>query len=123
MVKSKTKIQRQVKKKTNLALVETINLSKKNEAWLEISSVLSGTRKNKISLNLGEIDKKSEQSKIVVIPGKILSAGEINSKIKIVAFSFSEQAKEKILKSGGTFNTILEEIKLNPEGKGIKILK
>ena len=123
MVKSKTKIQKQSKKKTNLYLVDTINTAKKNEKWLSVASSLTGTRKNKISINLGEVEKRSENSKIIVVPGKILSSGELTKKIKIVALGISSKAKEKILKSGGTFTTILEEIKLNPEGKGIKILK
>ncbi len=122
-MKSKTKIQKQAKRKTNLNLIKTILEAKKNKAWLEVAGILAGPRKNKKNLNIGEIEKRAENSKIVVIPGKVLSSGEINKKVKIVALNFSEKAKEKILKAGSTISTILEEIKINPEGKGIKILK
>jgi large subunit ribosomal protein L18e len=123
MVKSKTKIQKQTLKKTNLNLVDTINSSKKYDAWLSVARTLSGTRRNKVGLNLKEIEKRSEESKIVVIPGKVLASGEIKKKLKIVALDFSKQTKEKILNAGATYSTILEEIKLNPEGKDIQILK
>jgi large subunit ribosomal protein L18e len=123
MVKSKTKIQKQTLKKTNLNLVDTINSSKKYDAWLSVARTLSGTRRNKVGLNLKEIEKRSEESKIVVIPGKVLASGEIKKKLKIVALDFSKQTKEKILNAGATYSTILEEIKLNPEGTDIQILK
>jgi len=64
------------------------------------------------------IRKATIENKIV--PGKVLGQGELKNKVKIVALSFSEKAKEK-LKSKETL-TIIEEIKKNPEGKDIQIL-
>jgi ribosomal protein L18E len=49
--------------------------------------------------------------------------GELTKKIKIVAVNASESAIEKINNAKSTFSTILEEIKLNPTAKGVKILK
>ncbi|MFH1326775.1 MAG: uL15 family ribosomal protein [archaeon] len=114
-MKSKTKIEKQTKKKHNPELVETIRLAKKSKAWLKVASILSSSRKNKIQINLNEIKED------VVVPGKVLSQGEIG-KTKVVAFSFSEKAKEKIVKAGGKTINILDEIKSNPEMKGLKIL-
>jgi len=116
MTKSKTKIEKQTKRKANPELVKTIRLLKKQKAWFEIASILSGSRRNKTSINLDRIKED------VIVAGKVLSQGEIE-KHKVVAFSFSEKAKEKIIKAGGKALTILEELKLNPEMKGLKILK
>jgi len=118
-MKSKTKIEKQTKKKTNSFLVETIRLCKKKEKWKKIAEVLSGSRKNRRQINLDKISKEKED---VVIPGKVLSQGTITKK-KIVALSFSKNAKEKITQAGGKALSILEEIKLNPEMKNLKILK
>jgi len=74
-------------------------------------------------LNLEELGKKIKDEKIVVVPGKILSQGEFDKKIKVVALNFSDKAKEKLKKSGLEISTILEEVKKNPEAKGVKILK
>jgi large subunit ribosomal protein L18e len=123
MVKSKTLISKQLEKKTNSELAETIFLAKKNPAWLEMASILSGPRRKRTSLNLKEIGENADNSKIILIPGKVLSQGEIGKKIKVVALNFSEMAKEKLLKAGCEVKTILEEIKSNPEFKDIKILK
>ena len=121
-MKTKSKIEKQLQRKTNPQLVETIIACKKNKEWIKIAGILSGSRKKRINPNLEEINRKIKDEKIVVVPGKILSQGELDKKIKIVALDFSEKAKEKIDKSGSEALTILEEIKKNPEAKGVKIL-
>jgi len=122
-MKSKTLIEKQLKRKTNPELVETIIAAKKAKAWREIAGLISTPRKRHASMNISEIDKKAKQGDIIIIPGKVLSQGEINKKIKIAALNFSEKAREKIIKAGGEAINILQEIKSNPEAKGIKILK
>ena len=122
-MKTKSKIEKQLQRKTNSVLVETIIACKKNKNWIKVAEILSGPRKNRINLNLEELNKKVKDEKIVVVAGKILSQGELDKKIKIVALGFSERAKEKISKSGSEALTILEEIKKNPEAKGVKILQ
>ena len=123
MVKSKTKIEKQPQRKDSVELVKTITAAKKNKSWVKIAEILSGPRKNRTNLNLEEIDKKVEGDDAVVIPGKVLSQGSINKKIKIVALNFSGKAKEKLLKAGCEISSMIEEIKKNPDGKGIKILE
>mgnify|MGYP001606163019 CR=1 FL=1 len=116
MIKSKTKIAKQIEKKFNRELVETVILAKKHQAWLEVASALSTPKRKRIEANLSELKED------MVIPGKVLSQGE-TGKHKIVAFAFSEKAKEKIVKAGGKAINILDEIKSNPEMKGLKIYK
>lgn len=122
-MKSKTLIEKQLKRKNNPELVQTIILAKKSEAWNEIASILSSSRKNRLNLNLDEISEKTKEGENLVIPGKVLSQGNIDKKIKIAALSYSERAREKLLKNGCKVSSILDEIKSNPSGKGIKILK
>lgn len=121
-MKSKTKIDMQLRNKTNPTLVETIMAAKKNDAWVEVGGKLSTSRKNRKSVNLKEINEQSKEGETIIIPGKVLSMGELNKKIKIAALDFSENAKEKIAESGSKVLPILEEIKNNPEAKGIRIL-
>ncbi len=121
-MKSKTKISKQLKRKTSGELAETIILSKKNDAWKSVAGLLSGPRSRRIVFNLDEINKTAKQGETIVIPGKILSQGELDKKIKLVALAFSEKSKDKILRSKGEISNILDEIKNNPNGKGIRIL-
>lgn len=122
-MKSKTKINEQLKRKRNPDLVDTIISSKKNDKWLRISDILASPRKNKIEKNLDVINRDSSEGEIVIVPGKVLAMGELNKKIKIAAFGFSKNAREKILNSGSKILTIDEEIKSNPDAKGVKILE
>lgn len=120
-MKSKTKVENQLERKTNPELVETIILAKKNPKWIEVAAILAGPRKKRKNVNLKELEKIS--SEIVVICGKVLSEGEISKKMKVVALNFSEKAKEKLKKAGCEVRTIMEEIEKNKEAKGVKILK
>ena len=122
-MKSKTKISRQLQKKSNSKLIETILSAKKKEKWLEVAGAISSPRRKRINLNLNEINNQTKEKDKVLVPGKVLSQGEINKKIKIIALGFSEKAKEKLSKSGCEFSNILTEIKSNPSAEGIKILR
>ena len=122
-MKSKSLIEKQLQKKNNKELVETIIAGKKNKGWLEVAMVLAGPRRNRANVNLEKINKEAQEGETIVVLGKVLSQGEIEKKIKIVALSFSEKAKEKLLNAKCEVSSILEEIKKNPTSKNIKILK
>jgi len=59
----------------------------------------------------------------VLVAGKILSAGDLSGAKKIVAWSVSEKALEKIKNAKGTFVSIVDEMEKNPELNGFDILK
>jgi large subunit ribosomal protein L18e len=122
-MKTKTQIEKQLKRKKNTELVETIIAAKKNKAWLEVAGVLSGPRRNRININLEEIDKEAKEGETIIVSGKVLSQGEITKKVKIASLNFSEKAKEKLLNAKCELSNILDEIKKNPQAKNIKVLK
>lgn len=123
MAKSKTLIEKQMQRKHNQELVKTIIATKKNAKWFKVAELISSPRQRKISINLEKINKETKEGDIIVIPGKVLSQGEINKKIKVIALNFSEKAKEKLLKAKCEVSTILKETKKNPKAKGIKIIQ
>lgn len=122
-MKSKTKISKQTEKKSNTELINTINSAKKQEAWIAVAGMLSTPKRKRICMNLDDIDEQSKEGEAILIPGKVLSQGELTKKVKIIALNFSDKAKEKLLSSKCQISYIHEEIKSNPSGKGIKILK
>ncbi len=122
-MKTKTKIETQLRKKTNQEVVETIIKSKKSKNWFEVAKVISGPRRKRVVMNLEEINKIVKEGEHVLIPGKVLSKGNLDKKIKIVASDISEVAKEKLEKAKISYSNILDEIKKNPEAKGLRILK
>jgi large subunit ribosomal protein L18e len=120
---SKTKISKRTENKRNPDLVETVNLCKKNESWIKICQSLLVPKRKRINMNLEKINKESKEGDIVVVPGKVLSQGEISKKIKIVALKYSENAEEKLSKAKIDYSYITDEIKKNPKATGVKILK
>lgn len=116
---SKTEISNRVKKKTNPELVETIELAKKNN-HLELAKKLLRHRKNQIKINIGELNEINEDK--IIVPGKILGSGNVKKKISVYALGFSEEAKEKLKKSGCEFKTIKQEIEKNPKLNGVKVI-
>jgi len=122
-MKSNTKISKQLEKKRNPELVETILAAKKNNSWKRVSEILSGPRKDHIEMNLDAISRQAKEGETLAVPGKVLSVGNIDKKVNVVALGFSRSAEEKILKTGGKVSSILEEIKKNPDAKNIRVLE
>ncbi len=120
---SKTRIKLRNKRKTNPVLVETVQLALKNEAWSKIASILSGPTRNYSAKNLFEIENESKAGDTIIIPGKILSKGELTKKLKLCSLSISVEAKEKLKHSKSEFVYLLDEIKKNPKAEGIKIIR
>jgi large subunit ribosomal protein L18e len=123
MAMSQTRIKTHLKSKTNPELVQTINMARKESAWLMISRILAGSTRNHSSVNLNQIQRNSEEGKTVVIPGKVLGNGDLTKKVKVVALSFSSSAEIKLKKLKVDYSTIAEEIKKNPKAKEVQIIK
>jgi large subunit ribosomal protein L18e len=120
---SRSKIKTRSRKKNSPELQKTIALSLKNPAWQPVSAILSGPTRSFSAVSLSEIDSNTEIGDTVLIPGKVLSSGEISKKVRIVALSFSEKAEKKAKSAKAETVSILEEIKKNSKFEGIKILR
>jgi large subunit ribosomal protein L18e len=73
----------------------------KQSIWDVASSKIEGARQNRSLVNVGEISRNTKDGGKVLVAGKVLGAGEIDHKVTVGAYSFSEGAKSKITKSGG----------------------
>jgi len=116
---SKTKIEKRLQQKTNPELVGAIIELKKTNP--EIAKILAFPKKKWVALSLEQINKNTKEGDKVLVPGKVLSSGSLDKKIKLVAWNISEKAAEKI-KSKVDFVTIQEEIKKNPKLNDLKLL-
>ena len=107
-----------MQKKMDSSLVKTIIKLKKTNP--EVAKELARPKRRWPAVNLKDIDMIKGD---VLVAGKVLSAGELSAPKKIVAWSVSEKALEKIKDSKATFVLIGEEIKKNPELNGFDILR
>ncbi|MFT4344029.1 MAG: 50S ribosomal protein L18e [Candidatus Woesearchaeota archaeon] len=95
---------------------------KKAPIWKRIASDLSKPTRQRRVVNLSRIDRYTGDNDIVIVPGKVLSSGELTHKVHVAAFTFSNQAKEKIAKAQGSAVSIAELLQKNPDGKKVKII-
>ena len=95
-----------------------------NEApvWRDIALRLEGPARNWAEVNVGKVNRYAGENETVVIPGKLLGAGEIEKKVIVAAYRSSGQAKEKIEKAGGKSISIEELVAKNPKGSRVRIM-
>jgi large subunit ribosomal protein L18e len=114
--------------KTNPEIIELIkelkkaSIENKVNVWKAIAEKLESPRRNWSEVNLSKLSRYIPENAVVVVPGKVLASGQLDKKLTIAAFSFSEQAKKKIAKAKGEILSIRELISKNPKGSNIKII-
>ena len=115
--------------KTNPNLVELINKlyeqSRKEDAaiWKDVAQRLERSNRRTAEVNLSDIARNAEAGETILVPGKVLSNGNLEEKVNVVAFKFSAQAQEKIESAGGECISIDEIIESNPKGSNIRIME
>lgn len=109
---------------TNLLLRSAIDIFKKEQAeiWQDVAEKLSKPTRSRVEVNISRINRNSNDGETIVVPGIVLSAGNLTKKINVAAWRFSEDAKEKIHEAGGKTLTIEQLKKENPKGTGIKLM-
>jgi len=90
--------------------------------WKVIAEKLYNPRRRKVEVNLADIERNTDKGETVLVPGAVLSSGNLTKSLNVAAWKFSPTAEEKIKKAGGKTLTIEELLKENPKGTGVKIL-
>ena len=106
-------------------LIENIRqkyIELKAPIWRSVIEKLEKPRRQKVVVNLSKIERYAKDGETVLVPGKVLSSGNLTKKVRVAAWQFSKQAEEKIRKSGGEVISIEELIEENPKGSNVKIL-
>ena len=115
--------------KTNPNLIELINKlyeqSRKEDAviWKTVAQKLERSNRRTAEVNLSDISRHAKAGETVLVPGKVLSNGDLKDKVDVVAFNFSAKAQEKIESAGGECISIEEIMESNPKGSNIRIME
>ena len=120
---SRTKLKLRVHKKTNPKLAAAIFLALKTPAWNKYAKLFSQSTRKHSSVNLEEIDRQTSMGDTVLVPGRVLSVGDMTKKVKICSFGISQQALEKLKKTKSVWCSIIDEINSNPRAEGMKVLR
>ena len=94
----------------------------KNGLWNRIAEDLSKSTRQRRIVNLSKLSRYTKTNETIIVPGKVLGAGNIRHSINVAAWSFSQSAKQEIEKAKGKCMTIQELIKQNPKGQNVRII-
>ena len=105
-------------------IVELKKRSREHEAalWDRVASDLAKPARKRRIVNLNRINRFTKENEIVIVPGKVLGTGDLDHKVTIAAFQFSNGAKEKIEETGSKVASLLSLSKEKPQGKHIRII-
>ncbi|ADV65647.1 50S ribosomal protein L18e [Desulfurococcus mucosus] len=115
-------------KKTNIVLRKTIEELRRQASrsnapiWGAVAEELSKPTRRRRAVNVSRINRHTAPGDIVVVPGKVLGAGDLDHPVTVAAFSFSKTAIEKIVRSGGRVLHIMDLLRENPSGSNVKII-
>ncbi len=101
-----------------IADLRSLSTKEKVKLWRRLADELSKATRQRREVNLYKIEEESKEGETIVVPGKVLSEGNLNKKLTVAAFRFSEKAKSQISKP----ITIQQLMKENPKGKKVRIL-
>jgi large subunit ribosomal protein L18e len=116
-------------KSTNPELVQLIRFLKKQardaqaSIWLDVAKYLSKANRQRVAVNLSQINRHTEKKAVVVVPGKVLGSGALNHPVTVAAFDASEKAKAKLAAVKAKYVSIPELVKENPKGSNVKIIR
>lgn len=102
---------------------KTKGKKEKKAVFLRIAEELSKPKRRKICINLSKISKLSNDKDVVLVVGKVLSGGDLDHNVTIIAENFSTKAKEKIENSKSKIYKLNELLKTKTLTKNIKIIK
>lgn len=98
------------------------SLELKAPIWKDISEKLSKSTRRRTEVNLSDIERNVNDGETVIVPGVVLSSGNLTKKVNVAAWKFSKSAGEKIKSSNSRTMTIEELVKENPKGSNVKII-
>jgi large subunit ribosomal protein L18e len=84
-----------------IGAITSLRRAKKAKLFANAADLLSVPRRRRSEVNLSRIARVSKKGDVVVVPGKVLSAGAIEHPVDVVAIAFSAGAKKKISEAGG----------------------
>jgi len=110
-------VRKLIRKLRKQSRIEQVNI------WCDISERLLGPRRQRAEVNVSKINRYTKDGDTVLVPGKVLGAGNLNHRVYVAALSFSQNAKRKIEATGGKCLTIEELMQINPRGSNIIIIE
>jgi len=95
----------------------------KRPVFQAVMKTLIGSRRNLARVNVEKLSRVAKDGSAVLVPGKVLGSGKLDKKLFVGALDFSEEARKKIIASGGEALTIDEFVSRFSDKGGILLVR
>ncbi len=90
--------------------------------WKRVAELIARPARKRVVVNIGKIDRHTNDGDVVVVPGKVLGAGVLTHKVTVAALNASATARSIIVGAGGSLISIDELLAKMPKGSGVSII-
>ncbi|GAA0552604.1 50S ribosomal protein L18e [Halorubrum ejinorense] len=105
-----------------IADLKSVSRDSGANVWQDIADRLEKPRRTHAEVNLGRIERYAQEDETVVVPGKVLGSGVLETNVTVAAVDFSGTARTKIDQTGEAVS--LEQfIEQNPEGSNVRVIR
>ncbi|MBI4151655.1 50S ribosomal protein L18e [Candidatus Woesearchaeota archaeon] len=105
-----------------LLLQELETKARSSPFWKRVVVDLQKSTRQRRIVNVYKIEQYAREGETILVPGKVLSVGELHKKVAVAALTFSKGAEQKIRDAKGSVLSIKELLLQNPDGKKVRIL-
>lgn len=97
-------------------------LNDQKRFWKKVAELLARPRRKRVEVNLEKLDRLCNEGDTVIVPGVVLGKGELSKPLTVVAYRFSNSAKERIEKAGGKAESLIDFYSPDLDVRGFKII-
>ena len=90
--------------------------------WQDVADRLEKPRRTHAEVNLGRIERYARDDETIVVPGKVLGSGVLETNVTVAAVDFSSTAQTKISQVGDAVS-LEEALETNPEGTNVRVIR
>ncbi len=102
--------------------LRTLSYKQNVKIWNDVAARLSKPSQNWAEVNISRLARHCKKREIVLVPGKVLGAGNIDIPVTVAAFRHSDSARTKIEQAGGKVIRIEDLMKAKPDGSKVRIM-
>jgi large subunit ribosomal protein L18e len=111
-----------IKLKETIQELKKISIEKKVPLWKRVATELEKSNRRRRIVNLTRINIHTKEGETILVPGKVLATGELDHKVSIVAWKFSQEAMIKIKKAKGDIISLEDFMKKEIKGRKVRII-
>lgn len=96
--------------------------ARSSPVWKRVAKDLRKSARLRPAVNIYKIEKIAQEGEVIIVPGKVLSVGDLSKKVHVAALTFSTEARRKIEAAKGKASSIQELLQSNPDTKKVRIV-